>query len=213
MKTLAIVAAISALTGAAPDSQTLTIMITGSLHPVNVRLTPEEDTIMMDTAGAESGRRVEIEPDVNALALLEGPAWVTPGPLPTSLVNHAIEAGGSAEVRLGHGSYRVSLSCRDVVPRVDQYRRQTCGLTLGTEHARQTLFTYSAAFSGRERVWAAEKTPVVLWAGDLDGDGRLDVLLDTSESSNEEALRLFLSSTATGGQLVSEVASFSHLGC
>jgi len=238
VNTLALVVAMSALAGAAPDPRTLNIMITGSLHgnevpadlggdwfalvaegtgaslrPVQVRLTPEEDMIMMDTAGAKSGRRVEIDPDVESIVLLEGPAWITPGPLPTTLVNHPIDAGASVESRVGHGSYHLSLLCRDVVPRIDEYRRQTCGLMLRTEHARQTLFTYSAAFSGRERMWAAEKAPVVLWAGDLDGDGRLDVLLDTSHSSNEQAMRLFLSSTATGGQLVSEVANFRHLGC
>jgi len=238
VKTFALVVAMSALAGAAPDPRMLTIMVTGSLHgdevpadvggdwfalvaegtgaslhPVQLRLTPEEDMIMMDTAGAKTGRRVEIDPDVESIALLEGPAWITPGPLPTSLVNQAMDAGASVEARVGHGSYHLSVLCRDVVPRIDEYRRQTCGLTLRSEHARQTLFTYSAAFSGRERMWAAEKAPVVLWAGDLDGDGRLDVLLDTSHSSNEQAMRLFLSSTATGGQLVSEVANFSHHGC
>jgi hypothetical protein len=52
-----------------------------------------------------------------------------------------------------------------------------------------------------------------LWAGDLDLDGSLDLLLDTSDHENVTEMRLFLSSAAKHGQLVSEVAKFTRVGC
>ena len=48
------------------------------------------------------------------------------------------------------------------------------------------LFTYRAYYEGTERMWASERQPTVLWAGDVDADGRLDVLLETSKSLQRE---------------------------
>jgi hypothetical protein len=54
---------------------------------------------------------------------------------------------------------------------------------------------------------------MVIWAGDIDGDDRLDVLLDTSNHSNGEDTTLYLSSLAAPGQVVKSVASFASFGC
>lgn len=51
------------------------------------------------------------------------------------------------------------------------------------------------------------------WAGDLDGDGQLDLLLTADHHYNLSTLRLFLSSQATKGRLVREVATFAISGC
>jgi hypothetical protein len=50
------------------------------------------------------------------------------------------------------------------------------------------------------------------WAGDLDGDGRLDLLLEESLDSGATVLRLFLSRGA-GAELVRKVAEVQHGGC
>ena len=84
---------------------------------------------------------------------------------------------------------------------------------LRAEGVRQALFTYSAYFEGTQRLWESDNGPFVLWAGDLDLDGRLDLLLDTSDHENVNEMRLFLSSAAKPGQFVSEVALFRQLGC
>ena len=54
---------------------------------------------------------------------------------------------------------------------------------------------------------------VLLWAGDLDGDGRLDLYMNLSTHYNVSARRLFLSSAAASGALVREVAVFQTTGC
>lgn len=53
----------------------------------------------------------------------------------------------------------------------------------------------------------------LLWAGDLDGDGKLDLLLDLSTHENVSERRLFLSTAAGKGEAVREVAIFETVGC
>lgn len=54
----------------------------------------------------------------------------------------------------------------------------------------------------------------ILWAGDLDGDGKLDLLIDGADHYNVGArMRLYLSSYAPGGRLVGLAAVFESVGC
>jgi hypothetical protein len=53
----------------------------------------------------------------------------------------------------------------------------------------------------------------LIWAGDLDQDGRLDFLLDLSGHYNETRTTLFLSSSAKAPDLVRPVAEFVSTGC
>jgi len=48
----------------------------------------------------------------------------------------------------------------------------------------------------------------VCWAGDLDRDGRLDLLVNFSNKYSEHPYRLLLSSRAASGQLIGDVAIF-----
>lgn len=52
----------------------------------------------------------------------------------------------------------------------------------------------------------------LLWAGDLDGDGKLDLLLQ-DHGYNRSSIRLFLSSAAHPGRALREVAQFYKTGC
>ncbi len=54
----------------------------------------------------------------------------------------------------------------------------------------------------------------VVWVGDLDGDGRIDIVLDDQPHYATKCFyRLFLSSEADPGSLVKEVARFSAAAC
>jgi len=52
----------------------------------------------------------------------------------------------------------------------------------------------------------------LLWAGDLDGDGKIDFLFSDS-GDNWGSTRLFLSSAAKSGEFVAEVGQFFNTGC
>ncbi len=58
-----------------------------------------------------------------------------------------------------------------------------------------------------------EMRVLVSFAGDLDRDARLDLLVDISRNGREWRPALFLSSAAKKGQLVAKVAEISGPGC
>lgn len=68
----------------------------------------------------------------------------------------------------------------------------------------QYLFDYSEEM---------ESNAEIVWVGDLDRDGRLDLIIDASEHYNVGELRLYLSSVAPSGSLLKLVASRRTTGC
>ncbi len=60
---------------------------------------------------------------------------------------------------------------------------------------------------------AGEDTPSLLWAGDLDRDGKIDLLLDVSNHYAGRHYVLYLSSEADAGELVKPVAELIVSGC
>jgi len=56
-------------------------------------------------------------------------------------------------------------------------------------------------------------SPSLIWAGDLDGDGRIDLFIDMTNHYNVSAPTLFLSSKAGRGRQVKKVAGFWCCGC
>lgn len=58
-----------------------------------------------------------------------------------------------------------------------------------------------------------EALPTLRWAGDLDGDGKLDILVDMTDHYNASETTLFLSSRAAPNELVKKVASHRKIGC
>ena len=53
----------------------------------------------------------------------------------------------------------------------------------------------------------------LIFAGDLDRDGRLDLIFDVSDHYNVSRPTLFLSSQAAVGELVRQVAQYESVGC
>lgn len=53
-----------------------------------------------------------------------------------------------------------------------------------------------------------DQTAEVVWAGDCDGDAKIDLLVDHAPRAGGQGLTLYLSSRALKGQLVGKLASF-----
>ncbi|MFT3711865.1 MAG: FG-GAP repeat protein [Archangium sp.] len=68
-----------------------------------------------------------------------------------------------------------------------------------------------------QTLFASEESDVdgwsLRWAGDLDGDGKLDLLITADTHYAIETFRLFLSTRAKKGQLVGEAAKLTSQGC
>lgn len=58
-----------------------------------------------------------------------------------------------------------------------------------------------------------DATPKVLWVGDLDQDGQLDFIINTTKHYNAYIPTLYLSSFAEKGKLVKEVTKRASVGC
>ena len=69
-----------------------------------------------------------------------------------------------------------------------------------------TQMLYSAPEDANEPAWE------VLWAGDLDGDGKLDLYLQLGDHYNVAERILFVSTKAAPGQLVGRFAVFRTVG-
>jgi hypothetical protein len=66
---------------------------------------------------------------------------------------------------------------------------------------------YTLDVCGNDPYW------YLLWAGDLDRDGKLDLYLSVTQHYDVAERKLFLSSQARRKKLVREVASFEIGGC
>ncbi|MDH3869752.1 MAG: hypothetical protein OET08_10295, partial [Desulfuromonadales bacterium] len=89
-----------------------------------------------------------------------------------------------------------------------------CPLQLSDGNKIQALQNYPIYHPSTSKATiASDASPRVLWAGDLDRDGRLDLLLDLTTHYNVSAPTLLLSSMAGKSKLVRPAAIFRTTGC
>ena len=105
----------------------------------------------------------------------------------------------SRELRLGSTQYRLALAARSP---------SACDgvVTLSDGETTQRLYDAAAdtTFSCDEAHFE------VHWAGDLDGDGRLDLLATFSSKYSYHPRQLYLSSAAAPGEIVASVSRFER---
>lgn len=188
-----------------------------SLRRVTASVVPEVDVIV-DRGTQRTGKLVRIAPALEPIALVRGVDQLRAGAVATAVMQTPMEPGKTVEARLGERKYTFGLTCRRVERPAGASKEEfhwpgSCAVTLRSDGTRTTLFTYSAYEDDRGAGLVSDKVPEIIWAGDLDRDGRLDVLLETSDHYNESEISLYLSSSAAKGALVRRVASFNHVGC
>jgi hypothetical protein len=101
-------------------------------------------------------------------------------------------------MRLGKNRYRLALKTSD-----PGYR--DARLILETKGRRQVL--YALKGNGDEPHFS------VYFIGDIDGDGKLDLIVTMSPKYSWSPLSVLLSSAAGPGELVREVASYDDYSC
>ncbi len=184
------------------------------IKPVTVEVELVNDPIV-DLPEQKTGKRVFVQDDAvqdnenetEPLLLLQGPAGLfRPGGIETAFAGDALLVPGQwVDTVLEEGFYRL-IAYGDVREDdlVYNYRLKLFGgdpqITQQLDAAPSLSFLDSGV-------------PRLLWAGDLDRDGKLDLLLDLSHHYNETAMTLFLSSQAESGQMVKKVATFLVHGC
>ena len=162
------------------------------LVPVTIDVTIEEDPIV-DNPGERTGKRVSVA-GFEELFLVRGKN-LHPGkvrPAQPDFADLQIPASRPVFV-LGAREYQLSYRCRG----------EECTLMLQSGEVSQDL----------ETVEGHDVAHYVSFAGDLDHDGRLDLIVDLSRHYNESRPTLWLSSAAREGQLVAMTAELPTTGC
>ena len=171
------------------------------LVPVTMNVTAEQDPFI-DQDGEKTGKRVSVT-GLEDVFLLRGtnlhPGKVTPAqPGFAELIPRVWQS----TFVLGSREYDLAYRCADT----------ECTLVLAHGEITQDLITIEVRRLGRE-IHAMEVEHSVHFAGDLDHDGRLDLIANLSYHWNEWRPTLWLSSAAKEGELVGLSAELSTTGC
>jgi hypothetical protein len=170
-----------------------------------------------DVEGQESGVAIAIPQETKPVALVRGLKEARPGPLasvkPTGEYWPFLYPGQFSNLSLdskSRTSPQVRLHAFGVAepasgPMYVMYKKYELRLIRGRSDVIQLLPDFPD-FEG--------ECPRLLWAGDLDRDGQLDLILDRSTSEFSLEPSLFVSSAAKRGELVGLVAEWhAHYGC
>jgi hypothetical protein len=165
--------------------------------PVAIRTVPAP--LPDEDPDGTGGRSVESEKCRDAFLLLRVPG-LTNGPVVTTAAGRIpVPKDGVASLFVADPTESSFLQTTQK-PGSDSLE-----ILLSRGEKRQTIATIAGCCN--------DNWPAILWAGDLDRDGELDLLLDVSNHYAGGNLALFLSSVARKGDLVGEVARFATTGC
>lgn len=178
------------------------------LQPVTLEVAAVNDPVL-DGPDDKTGRSVAA-PGLDARVFLRGMAALEPGDVAVAAADTAaLTVGEPLELRLGETMQRLVATCAEA----GAARGVECTITLEGGGAPQTLFTTYGVRQEDGRLGFGDAVPSLLFAGDMDRDGRVDLLLDTTDHYNLSRPTLFLSSAAKPGQQVAEVAQQQITGC
>jgi hypothetical protein len=174
-----------------------------TLLPTTLKVEAVHDSVVDQNPRIKTGKKVSVSHTRQPVFLLRGAGMLSRGAIPA--VFSGRENLGNGEVvnlNLGNNDYQLRVISDEPAPADYLMQNSRLLLTAGAES--QVLFSVAEH---------ADASWTLLWAGDLDGDGRLDLYMDLNTHYNSTQRRLFLSTRASRGELVKEVAEFSTVGC
>jgi hypothetical protein len=182
-----------------------------ALQNVSLFVERVEDAVL-DIPPAKTGKKVSVPADLEPLVLLRNLEQLSPGPVVAAeLSNPELSTTEPATVLFNGMSYEIGFTCDE------QYRGEEladCPLSISNSDQQQPLESYAIYKPCTVNAsMGSDAFPRILWAGDLDRDGKLDLLIDLTTHYNVTAPTLLLSSAAGEGQLVMPVAAFRTTGC
>ncbi|MFL6256443.1 MAG: hypothetical protein ACJ74T_15675 [Pyrinomonadaceae bacterium] len=179
-----------------------------TLVPSVVKVEPANDAMMDEEPWQMSGRVVSVKRKADPIFLVAGTNALRPGPVLTSRAQETLLTNTSdVRLALAGEAYRLRVSTKD---RTDTTVMALDDAKLVLSKGGVSQVIYDLGGKGQETDTVEWK---LLWAGDLDGDRKLDLYVQVSEHYNVSRHKLFLSSRARAKQLVREVAEFTVTGC
>ncbi|WP_257387162.1 hypothetical protein [Tahibacter caeni] len=168
---------------------------------------------LADDPGDRSARSVAA-PGVEALVFLRGIAALKPGDV-DGFVTSAQTVSVERPLRLGTGAAapQLAVQCAKTVGADDAPDTSICQVTLSDGARTQVIHRTAGERAEADGRVFDDAVVTVTFAGDLDRDGRVDLVIDTSDHYNLDRPTLFLSGAAQPGALVGPVAQQALTGC
>lgn len=170
-----------------------------------ITVTATHDPILDEDPQTRSGKDVQVDLDMVPIALVQGGDW-SEGAVPSVDFEWSLEtAAAPLPLAFGDKHYEVLATWEGQGKPFGPEPLTNFRLVLKSNGRTQDLVTPE---------WCCDEAfPHLLWAGDLDRDGALDLLVEASHHYNVSTYVLFLSTAAREGDLVGKVAEFSTTGC
>lgn len=172
---------------------------------------------LLDESDQRSGLEVSSQDDDKVIAYLRG-SGLKAGVIESATVGsmNPDVAGLPYEITFRAQRYRLASEC-DKAPRdaKAEQRQFDCRIVLHADGRTQTLSELTGYYEYQAATMSLsdEGGAVLLFAGDLDQDGKLDLVFDTTDHYNVSRPTLFLSSQAGPGELLREAARYQSVGC
>lgn len=194
-----------------------------AMVPLNKRYVLVETRVQIDLVRDElkdndnqkTGKKVSVDIDKKKpLFLLRGISNLKLGEIETIVAKTIpLEINKSIHLRLQNKqNYMLSVVSEETSPpTVDDFKE--CSLILTSGSKSQKIKTFGVYYPPNDKpVFASDAHPALLWAGDIDRDGALDLLLDLSNHYNISNPTLFLSSGSQNNDFVIKKADFISYG-
>lgn len=181
------------------------------LEPRRVSIESVNDPVL-DAEDGATGKRVGAGQD-DVLFYVRDLPGVASGPVATAYAGRgdplSLAGLDRGFLLFDRDAGRLRLDCSGVNDARD------CVLVLSHDGRQQALGHWSAdAAAGDSQIMlGSDAWPHLRWAGDIDRDGRLDLLIDMTDHYNVSAPTLFLSTQAKDGELVGAAAELRSVGC
>ncbi len=174
-----------------------------ALLSTTLKVEAVHDSLVDATPKVKTGKKVSVNRIREPVFLVNGTSILRRGAVNTVFADEKyLGNGGFVDLSMGGKNYQLKVVSTDPTPA--NILMPNSKLIFSSAGKSQIIFSAEEPDDGS---WS------LLWAGDLDGDGMLDLYMDLHNKYNSSQRRLFLSSQASRGSLVKEVAEFSIVGC
>jgi hypothetical protein len=183
------------------------------LRKVSLNISMANDPVIDEQSDQKSGKLISVVPESKQKNIIlikpQKPIALKEGRVDGTLFDAGtvIYPGQSRIVKLGQNYYSLVGAGEAVLePGFSEPMIKNYSLNLFFKDVSQLIF------SEKEKL-GHDGRPQVIWAGDLDRDGKLDLLLNLTRHYNETRLVLMLSSAKKTGRLLETIAELSTTGC
>jgi hypothetical protein len=178
-------------------------------------LIPSEITVETcydDVRGENTGKKVLVDQPKEPLFLIKGLENLKSGPVNTVFSGAKfLHPAESMTLKLGENGYYTLVGFGKAVDRGVARPFDIAIRNYKIEISRYPWVHTQVIASFN--IIAMDGLPTLLWAGDLDRDGKLDLVMDLTDHYNVSEYVLFLSSMSEGNNILRKVATFRTVGC